>query len=181
MASKATVLKATLQVSDLNRHYYAAHQLTIAQHPSETEERIMARILAFALHASDSLAFTRGLSTEDEPDLWDKDLTGRITCWIDLGQPEEKRIRKACGRAEQAYIYGYQPRSASVWWEKNRDALERFDNLQVALLEAVAGEPGNLCDRQMSLQCLIQDSAIYLSSDQREAELALRVFKPSTR
>lgn len=181
MASKATVLKATLQVSDLNRHYYATHQLTIAQHPSETEERIMVRILAFALHASDSLAFTRGLSTEDEPDLWDKDLTGRITCWVDLGQPEEKRIRKACGRADEVFIYSYQPRNGTVWWEKSRDALDRFDNLQVVLLETVAGELVSLCNRQMSLQCMIQDTSVYLSSDQGEVELSLRLLKTPTR
>lgn len=177
MASKATVLKAELQISDMNRHYYGSHTLTIAQHPSETEERVMMRIVAFALHASESLSFTRGLSSEDEPDLWDKDLTDKITVWVDLGQPEEKRIRKACGRADQVFLYTYQPRNAGPWWQKHGEDLQRFDNLSVASIDTVSGNLTELCGRNMNLQCTISDDSLYLSDDKGQIELTRNFIK----
>ena len=181
MASKATVVKAQLQISDMNRHYYQTHALTIAQHPSETEERMMVRVVAFALHASESLTFTRGLSSEDEADLWDKDLTDHITTWIDLGQPEEKRIRKACGRADKVYIYTYQPRNSGPWWSKHEESLKRFDKLSVVTLETRSETAlADLCERNMALQCSIQDNAIYLSTDSKEVELAITFLKDSS-
>ena len=105
MALKATIFKADLQIADMDRHYYGDHALTIARHPSETDERMMVRLLAFALHAHDMLAFGRGLSADDEPDLWQKDLTGAIDLWIDVGQPDEKRMLKACGRSSRVVVY----------------------------------------------------------------------------
>ena len=105
MASNATIFKATLQVSDMDRQYYQDHTLTLARHPSETDERMMMRLLAFVLHAHAALAFGRGLSTEDEPDLWQKDLTGAIDHWIEVGQREEKSLRQACGKAKQVFLY----------------------------------------------------------------------------
>ena len=104
MALKATIFKAELQIADMDRNYYHDHALTIARHPSETDERMMVRLLAYALHADETLSFGKGLSTDDEPDLWQKDLTGAIELWIDVGQPDEKRIRKACGRARQVFV-----------------------------------------------------------------------------
>ncbi len=104
MALKATIYKASLNIADMDRNYYDVHSLTIACHPSETEERLMVRLLAFALFASDSLAFTRGISTDDEPDLWDKDLTDHITHWIELGVPDESRIRKGCNRESDGIV-----------------------------------------------------------------------------
>ena len=101
MALKATIFKASLQVSDMDRKYYAEHALTLARHPSETDERMMLRVLAFALNAHEHLAFGKGLSDTDEPDLWQKDLTGRILHWIDVGQPDEKRLIRASGRADR--------------------------------------------------------------------------------
>ena len=95
MASNATIFKATLQIADMDRNYYADHALTIARHPSETDERMMVRLLAFVQHAHEALAFGRGLSADDEPDLWRRDLTGAVELWIEVGQPEEKRLRKA--------------------------------------------------------------------------------------
>ena len=93
MAPKATVIKAELQVTDLDRHYYASHNLTLAQHPSETDERLMVRLLAFALHADERLEFGRGLSDEDEPALWKRNYSDEIELWIELGQPDESRLR----------------------------------------------------------------------------------------
>ena len=114
MALKATVHKAELQVSDMDRHYYASHNLMLAQHPSETDQRLMVRLLVFALFADERLEFGRGISTDDEPDLWRKSLTGEIEQWIELGQPDESRIRKACGRAREVVLVGYGGRSFSI-------------------------------------------------------------------
>ncbi|MCB1761200.1 MAG: YaeQ family protein [Gammaproteobacteria bacterium] len=165
MALKATIFKAELQVSDLERHYYQSHSLTIARHPSETDLRMMVRILLFALHADDRLSFTRGLSSDDEPDLWATNLSGEIDSWIELGQPDEKRIRKACGRAKQVYIYTYSARGGSVWWEQNREALTRYDNLNVTQL---AGEGVKelvlLAARNMKLNCTIQEGEVWLGN-----------------
>jgi len=97
--------------------YYQDHALTIARHPSETEERMMVRLLAFALNADGTLVFGAGLSADDEPDLWCKELTGNIQTWIDVGLPDEKRIRKACGRADSVFVYSYGGRAAQLWWE----------------------------------------------------------------
>ncbi|CEE41584.1 conserved hypothetical protein [Xanthomonas citri pv. citri] len=107
MALTATVRRAELQISDMDRGYYANHSLTLAQHPSETDERLMVRLLAFALFADDRLEFGRGLSNDDEPDLWRRDYTGDPDLWIDLGQPDESRVRKACNRSREAVVIGY--------------------------------------------------------------------------
>ncbi len=165
MALKATIYKAALNIADMDRQYYASHALTLACHPSETEERLMVRLLAFALYASDNLQFTRGISTDDEPDLWDKDLTDAITHWIEVGVPDESRIRKACNRARQVTVISYGARTAPLWWEKNRDKLARFDNLRVLYLPKEATETlANMAQRNMDLQVTIQDSQAWVSS-----------------
>lgn len=181
MALKATVYKAELQISDLDRHYYETHALTLAQHPSETAERVMVRLLAYALFAADDLDFGRGLSSDDEADLWRKSLTGEIEQWIYLGQPEEARIRKACGRAREVVVIGYSGRSFALWWEKNASALARCSNLavielpgeQVALL-------GGMIERNMRLQCLVQDGEVQLMDEQRSIALTPVVRQASS-
>ena len=165
MAVKATIFKAELQISDMDRHYYQAHALTLAQHPSETEERLMVRLLAFALNASESLAFGRGISTDDEPDLWQKDLTGTIERWIEIGQPDEQRIRRACGRAGEVLVYTFNGRSAAIWWEKNAAALERCKNLSVIDVSSASSQVAALASRGMQLQCFIQDGQVQLMDD----------------
>ena len=124
----------------MDRGYYADHALTIARHPSETDERMMLRVLAFALHAGEGLTFGKGLSTDDEPDLWQRDLTGGIRLWIDVGQPDEKLVRRACGRADEVVVYTY-GRGADLWWGRSRAALERTRNLRVMSVP-VGGQPG---------------------------------------
>jgi len=158
MALKSTVVKAELQISDMDRHYYATHNLTLAQHPSETDSRLMVRLLAFALYADEYLEFGRGLSQDDEPDLWRKQMTGEIEQWIDLGQPDEARIRKACGRSRQVVVVTYAGRSADIWWEKNANSLQRSKNLTVIDIatEPVA-ELTALLGRSMRLNVMIQD------------------------
>lgn len=158
MALKSTVFKADLQVSDMDRHYYQGHALTIAQHPSETDERMMVRVLAFALNADEALVFGKGLSSEDEPDLWRKELTGEVDLWIELGQPDEQRIRRAAGRSNRVIIYTYSGRAAEVWWKKTAAAVARTKNVTVidvapATVEALAA----LTERTMQLQFMVQD------------------------
>ena len=167
MAIKSTIFKVELQISDMDRHYYQTHGLTIARHPSETDERMMVRILAFALHADEALEFTKGISTQDEPDIWQKSLSGEIDLWIDLGQPDEKRIRKACGRARSVVIYTYSGHSAEIWWQQNGNNLSRFNNLTIVNLSVASVEAlARLAQRNMRLQCSIQDGEVWLGDEQ---------------
>ncbi|HUW51283.1 MAG TPA: YaeQ family protein [Sulfuricella sp.] len=178
MALKATIFKAVLQIADMDRHYYHDHALTIAQHPSETDERMMVRLLAFALHANEALSFGKGLSTDDEPDLWQKDLTGAIETWIDVGLPEEKLIRKACGRARQVFIYSYGGRGADIWWNQNRSKLERLNNLTVInLSEASSLGLAKMAQRNMQLQCTIQDGEIWMADQDGTTQIDLAIAK----
>jgi uncharacterized protein YaeQ len=163
MALNAIIHKAELSISDMDRHYYATHALTLARHPSETEERLMVRLLAFALHADDRLEFGKGLSDEDEPALWRRAYSGEVAQWIELGQPDEARIRKACGRAQQVVVVNYGGRTADLWWDKVGTALARNDNLTVLDIdEATVQRLAAVCDRGMRLQCLIQDGELQL-------------------
>ena len=172
MALKATIYKAELQVNDMDRQYYATHALTLAQHPSETEERMMMRLVAFALHADDRLEFGRGLGTDDEPDLWRKSLTGEIEQWIELGQPDEQRIRKACGRARQVVVIGYSGRGADIWWDRIADGLARSKNLTVLDIAAAAVQAlAAMADRSMKLQCMIQDREVQLLGETHSVTL----------
>jgi uncharacterized protein YaeQ len=167
MASNATIFKVTLQIADMDRHYYADHVLTIARHPSETDERMMVRLLAFAQHAHEALEFGRGLSAEEEPDVWRKDLTGTVEFWIEVGQPDEKRLRKACKRATRVWVYNYGGRGADLWWEQNRERLARFDNLTVVNLSYDASRAlAALAQRTMQLQCTIQEGQLWLGDGQ---------------
>jgi uncharacterized protein YaeQ len=173
MALKATIFKAALQIADMDRGYYADHALTIARHPSETDERMMLRVLAFALHAGPGLEFGKGLSTDDEPDLWQRDLTGRIRLWVDVGLPDEKLVRRGCGRADEVVIYAY-GRGADLWWERSRTALERARNLRVMSVPAATSQAlAQLAQRSMQLQCTIQEGHVWLSDQDVAVEIAL--------
>lgn len=172
MALKSTVYKAQLNIADMDRDYYADHGLTLACHPSETEERLMVRVLAFALYAHEDLQFTRGLSSEDEPDLWQKDLTGAVEHWIELGMPDESRIRKGCARAGRMTVITYGDRAPPVWWDKIRNGLTRFDNLSVLNLpgeitQALAAR----AERSMVLQITIQDGTLWVSIGDAQIEV----------
>ena len=163
MALKATIYKADVQIADMDRNYYQDHGLTLARHPSETDERMMIRLLAFAIHANEALSFTKGLFDTDEPDLWQKDLTGAIQLWIEVGQPDEKRIMKACGRSEQVIVYSYSATS-HIWYKQIANKLERARNLTIINIPAEASEQlEKLANRNMQLQCTIQDGQIYLT------------------
>jgi len=178
MASNATIFKATIQIADMDRQYYQDHALTLARHPSETDERMMVRLLAFALHAHEALSFGRGLSTEEEPALWHKDLTGAVERWIEVGQPDEKTIRRACGRAKQVCIYTYGGRGADQWWGKNMAALGRLNNLAVMNLPLDGSRAlTTLAQPSMQLQCTIQDGQIWMADGTNSAHMALTILK----
>ena len=172
MALRSTVYKADLTVSDLERGVYGQHALTLARHPSETEERLMVRLLAFALHADERLAFGRGLSTEDEPDLWQRDDTGLIVRWIDVGLPDVRAIRKACGRASEVVVVAYGARRVDASWRDNEAALSALPNLRVCTLtadETAALEA--LAARSMTLACTIEDGHVWLAGESGTVEV----------
>ena len=121
MALKSTIYKAEVSIADMDRHYYADHALTLALHPSETEERMMVRLLAFILNAHERLIFGKGISTDEEPDLWHVDYSGEIRLWVEVGLPDERRIRKACGRADAVAVYLYGA-LADKWWRDNEQS-----------------------------------------------------------
>lgn len=177
MALKSTIHKANLQVTDMDRHYYAAHQLTLAKHPSETEERLMVRLLAFVLFASESLVFGKGLSDETEPDLWQKDLTDAIELWVNVGLPDEREVRKACGRANKVAVVLYGGNVADMWWDNNSKALLKQSNLTVINLpdtEALS----QACTRNMEVSCTIQDEQILVAHDTGSFDITPVVLKP---
>lgn len=180
MALKATIFKATVQVADMDRHFYDELQLTLARHPSETDERMMIRLLAFVLHAADQLQFTKGISTDDEPDLWQKSLSDEIELWIEIGLPDESRIRKACNRARQVRIYTYGARAMPPWWEKLKDKVARFDNLAIIHLPAEATTAlAGLARKTMALQCTIEDGQIWLGDETETAAITPQPLYPS--
>ncbi len=164
MALKSTIYKADLQISNMDSNYYATHSLTLAKHPSETDERLMVRLIAFALFASDSLAFGKGLSDDEEPDLWQKDLTGAIELWIEVGLPDERILRKASGRSNQVALLMYGGRSADIWWDQNSKALLKLDNLTVINLPETE-ELAKAATRNMNISCTMQDNEMLVTHD----------------
>jgi len=177
MALKATIFKASLQISDIDRDYYQEHVLTLARHPSETDERMMVRMLAFARHADEALVFGKGLSDQDEPDLWQKDLTGMIDLWIEVGLPDDKSILKACGRSRQVVVYSY-GHAADVWWNQLGNKLERARNLTVIRLPTTSTlELAKLAQRNMALQCTVQDGQMMWTGGDELVQLEPVVLK----
>ena len=167
MAIKATVHKLELAVADLDRGHYADYTYTLARHPSETERRLMVRVLGAALFSHEDLVFGRGLCVDDEADLWQLRLDGGIVRWIDVGEPDEKWIRKACARADEVVVLSF-GRAAPIWWRGIADRLQRFAHLKVFNIESdQAAEVAVLSDRGMRLQCTIQDGQVWLTDGQK--------------
>lgn len=166
MAQKSTIFKATVNVADLDRPYYGEHNLTLARHPSETDERMMMRLLAFLLFADERLVFGRGLSTEDEPALWRKDYSGAIELWIEVGLPDERALRKAAGRATAVVVLAYGgSKPVDIWWGKEGGTLARLANLRVFAIDAEQSAALTaLAARGMQLQCTIQDGQVWLTA-----------------
>jgi len=164
MAIKSTVYKASLGIADMDRNYYADHALTLACHPSETEERLMVRLLAFALYANERLEFGRGISSDDEPALWLRDYSGEILLWIEVGQPDERLLRRASGRARQVVVLAYGGRAMDVWWNKEGAAIARLPNVAVRALDPEQSAAlGAMANRGMAVQATIQDGSVLLA------------------
>jgi uncharacterized protein YaeQ len=178
LAIKATVYKVNLQIADMDRHYYAEHNLTISRQPSETDERMMVRLLSFALNASEHLSFGEGMTDDESADLWQKDLTGAIALWIDVGLPDEKLIRKACGRATQVIVYCYGGNAAKLWFAQNEKQLLRSKNLTLINLSQQCTQAiAQLAARTMQLQCNIQDGQAWLMNNQDSIMIEQDIFK----
>jgi len=178
MALKSTIFKADLSVSDMDRPYYGSHTLTIAKHPSENDARMMVRLLAFACEASDTLTFTRGLDEPDEPDLWEKTLTGDIAHWIELGQPDESRLKRAAARADRVTVFTYNGASAREWWKGMAGKAGKLRNVTIYNVPAEAVEAlAALAQRAMRLSVTIQDSEIWVSDDDHNVRITLEVLQ----
>ena len=175
MALKSTIYKTTLGLADMDRPYYAEHTLTLARHPSETEERLMVRLLAFALHADERLEFGRGISADDEPALWWKEYSGEIRLWIEVGLPDERLLRRAAGRADKVVVFAYGGKSMDMWWLKEGPAIARNRNVKVlALDDATSTAMAALADRNMQLQCTVQDGQVWLTNGPETVLIELR-------
>lgn len=176
MAANATIYKMALNIANMDDHYYAEHNVTLAKHPSENDFRMMIRVVAFVFNADEDLRFGEGIATEDEPDLWQKALDGEIKLWIDLGQPDEKRIRKACGRSKKVIIYTYAEGPALAWWKQAEKVLSRFKNLTVIFLR-IDGDIHSLANRTMDLQCHISDEELTLMHEEHSVNVTREVWK----
>ncbi len=171
MALKPTIYKLKIALSDLDRGVYDSLNLTIAQHSSETLERMVARVLAFCINATDQLVFTKGLSTADEPDIWEKSLDGELQLWIDLGEPVPERIKKACGLARAVKVYSFNSKS-DVWWNLNQPQFAKlaavfyqFDHQQIKQL-------ATLVERTMELSVTIAEQSAFVATAGGECELS---------
>lgn len=178
MALKSTIFKAELAIADMDRHYYRDHALTLARHPSETDERLMVRVLAFAVLADERLEFGKGLSDVDEPDLWRRDLTGAIEEWVEVGLPDERRIVRAAGRAGRVVVLAYGGHTANLWWKGVEGKLARLGNLTVLNLpvEATQGLAA-LVQRSMRLQAAIQEGHVLVTSEHGTVSIQPEVWR----
>ena len=180
MALKSTIFKAALQIADIDHGYYADHNLTLARHPSETDERMMVRLAALALHAfklqsvckgDGVLAFGAGLSDPDEPDAWLRDFTGHTRLWIEVGQPEDKPLLKACNKADEVVLYCFH-HAAEVWWRGIESRLSRPRNLNVFRIAAAESQAlAALAQRSMQLQATVQDGVLSLGDASRSVQV----------
>ena len=174
MAEKATVCKANITLSDMDRHYYGDLSFTIAQHPSETAERMMVRLLSFCYRAADNLTFTRGLSSVDEPDIWLKSDDGRILEWIEVGQPAPDRLKKAQGVARQVLVFAY-GRGIDIWWKNNTAAVQALSKVKVYYFDAAELQDlTKLAAKTMNLTISITEAIAYISSAEHNISVSLR-------
>ena len=167
MALKSTINKATIHLSDMDRHYYDTINLTLAQHPSETDIRLMTRVIAFILNAQPDLSFGKGVSDESEAVIWQIDYSEQVGLWVELGQPDEKRIKKACNKAEKVHLYCYTS-SNDVWFNQNKNKLAQYNNLTIYKFDyTVMQTLATWLSRTMEFQCSIQDGQLWLSDNER--------------
>jgi Uncharacterized protein conserved in bacteria len=174
VALKATIYKAVVNVADIDRNQFLDASLTLARHPSETQERMMLRLLAWIKYADERLQFTRGLSSEDEPEVWLRNDHLGIDLWIELGLPDERRIKKACSQSQEVALFTYNSRAAEIWWQQNQNKLASFKNLSIWYLDdEQLAKLSDFASRTMVLQATLQDGAIWLSDAQNNLEIHL--------
>ncbi|HDY91419.1 MULTISPECIES: YaeQ family protein [Pseudoalteromonas] len=172
MALKSTIMKVQLSLSDMDRHVYQDFNLTLAQHPSETDQRLMIRLLAFALNSCDGLEFTKGLSADDEPELWHVSYSEEIELWVELGLPDEKRLKKACNKSKKVVLYTYGENNQAIWWQKHQPKLYEFKNLSIFSLDYAATQAlAALVDRGIKLAITIQDGEVWVNTDTTNIEI----------
>lgn len=182
MALKSTIFKANLAVADIDHSYYADHALTLARHPSENDERMMVRLIALALNAyklqsvcdgDGVLGFGAGLSNQDDPDVSLRDFTGRTRVWIEVGQPEEKPLQKACGKADEVLLYCFS-HAAGIWWKGIENKLARLQNLQVWRIPSETSQAvAALAQRSMQLQATVQENVLMLGDGKNSIDIEL--------
>lgn len=178
MALKATIFKIDLTITDMDRDYYQSHSLTVARHPSENNQRMMLRILAFIANASETLEFTKGLSEVEEPDLWQKNLHEEIELWVELGQPSEQRIKKGSNAAKQMLIYNYDDNAFKVWWQKEQNKIGMKSNVSVITFpEEAAEQLANLTERHMNITVTVQDGMFWLNIEDESLDFAPSLLK----
>jgi len=178
MALKATIYKAMVNVADLDRNQFLDATLTLARHPSETQERLMLRLLAWIKHAHERLQFTRGLSAEEEPDAWLRNDHLGIDLWLEMGLPDERRIKKACTQAAEVALFAYNSRAAEIWWQQNKSKCAQYSNLSVWYLDdEQLAQLSAFAERTMNLQATIQDGAIWLSDNQNNLGIHLTAWQ----
>jgi uncharacterized protein YaeQ len=180
LAQKSIVYKAHVQVADIDHNYYADHPLTLARHPSETNERMMVRLAAMALQAHQldaicqgdgTLAFGASLSDPDEPDVWLRDFTGQTRLWVEVGQPDEKALLKACNRADAVVAYCFSP-AAEVWWQDIASKLSRASKLSVWRIPSADSQLlAGMADRSMQLQATVQEGVLMLSDGAQQIDI----------
>ena len=176
MAAKATIFKASVNIANMDANYYAEHSLTLAQYPSENNLRLMVRLIAFILNADEDLEFTKGIAQDDEPDLCKKSLSRDIELSIILGQPDKKRVKKACGVSKKVIIYTYQEGMVSSWLKQNEKTLKRFKNLQIIQL-SFDEDIEKICSRSMSLQCNTLDGELTLIDNENSIIVREDIYK----
>ena len=183
MAIKATIYKANLQIADMDRNIYLDHAVTIARHPSETDERMMIRLLALVLNLPantdrGTLEFAKDLWEADEPALWRRDLTGELKHWIEVGQPDDKRLMKASGRADRVSVFSFS-HSTPIWWSGIATKITRATNIAVWQIEPAQSQAlAELAQRSMQLQVSVQDGTVYLGDGQRAVEMTPVALNP---
>jgi uncharacterized protein YaeQ len=180
MAIKSTIFKATVSIADIDHAYYADHQLTLARHPSETDERMMMRLVALALNAyklqsvcngDGTLSFGAGLSDPDEPDVMLRDFTGQTRLWMEVGQPEEKPLLKACNKADEVVLYAFH-HAAEVWWKGIENKLHKTSKLHVFRVPSTVSQSlEQLAQRSMQLQATVQEGVLTLSDNAHTVEV----------
>jgi len=181
MAQPSTIYRVGIQLSDIDRGLYETLQITVARHPSETEERLLARILAYALYYEPELAFTKGVGAGDEPDLWSKGPDGRVRCWIEVGLPDAERLVKASRHSEQVVLCAFGS-SLPVWEKQHLPKLAGISNLTVISLDpAFLGSLSKRLQRSISWSLTVTEGSLYLAIDGETLESSVvHVMGPDT-